>query len=318
MPWSPYEEPMPDALTFRDLEVLLAFSSTEHLGRTADQLACSAASVQRALRSMEAKLGVVLVERDGRRLRLRRAGWVLAEQAARVLRSRSDAVDTVRAVGSANEVPLRIGHTFSLGVCTVPEIVARFVRGSAAMRVVLRQGPATTMVSSLLSGEIDAAFTSISPVEPDIRVVPLFHEAALLAVPAHEAPEHGGRPVPLRAVRERPFVAMRDGANSRGFLTAACARAGFSPRVVVDTDDLFSVAGLVAAGLGVSVLPARMTDYHHPGLALLPLAEEVPTRRTISLAYRPGGVRDEALRALSASAQRYVTRPSNVAPGVTM
>lgn len=315
MSWSAQEEPGAGELTFRDLEVLLVFSQTEHLGRAAEQLGCSTASVQRTLRSVEDKLGVVLVEREGRRLRLRHAGWVLARQAAGVLRSRSDAVDSVRAAGSSYEVPLRVGHTFSLGLRVVPETIAAFLHRDPAVRVVLRQGPATMTVASLLAGEIDAAFTSISPVEPDISVVPLFEEAALLAVPAGQPVGDGG-PVALADVRERPFVAMGGGANSRGFLDTACARAGFRPRVVVDTDDLFSVTGLVAAGVGVSVVPASMGDHHHPGVTLLPLAEEVPTRRTVSLAYRPGTVRGPALRELCATARRTASRPPD-GPGPT-
>ena len=292
-------------MTFHDLEVLLAFSATEHLGAAAEQLGYSVASVQRTIRALEGKLGVALIERDGRRVRLRQPGWVLAQHAARVLRSRSDALDAVLAAAGLGEVPLRVGHTFSLGISVVPRIVARLLRASPAIRITLRQGPATAMVATLLSGGIDAAFTSISPVEPDIRVVPLFSEELLLAV-GRDDPLAARERVDLAEVRERDFVAMADGSNSRGFLMRACARAGFTPRIAMETDDLFSVQGAVGAGVGVSVLPARMSDHDHPGVALVPLDEAVPTHRTICLAYRENPAREGALRALRAAALEQV------------
>jgi LysR family transcriptional regulator, transcription activator of glutamate synthase operon len=294
-----------DDVTFHDLEILLAFSANEHLGVTADRLGLSPASVQRAIRALETKLGVPLIERDGRRLRLKPSGWVLAEQAVRVLRSRSDAVDVVRAAAGLADVPLRVGHTFSLGIAVVPRIVARFMRARPTVRVMLRQGPATATVSSLLSGDVDAAFTSISPVEPDIRVLPLFTEAMLLAVPADD-PLAARSEADLAELRERGFVAMRSGSSSRDHMMRACVRAGFTPRIVMETDDLFSVQGAVGAGIGLSVLPARMSDQAHPGVAMLPLREDVPTLRTICLAYRESTVRAASLHTLRHVAREHV------------
>jgi len=297
-------------VTFHDLEILLAFSSGEHLGQAARNLGMSTASVQRSIRALEDKLGVVLVERDGRRLRLRRAGWVLAGQAARLLRSRSDAVDEVLAAAGGELVPLRIGHTFSLGIEVVPQIVATFLDRSAGVRVMLRQDAATTIIESLLSGDIDAAFTSIAPVEPDVRVVPLFEEPMLLAVPTGDALATE-EAVDLARVGDRRFVAMSEGSSSRGYMMRACARAGFTPRVVMDTDDLFSVTGAVAVGIGLAVLPGRMRDYRHPGVVLIRLIEAVPTRRMVCLAYRRKSGREAYLGVLREVAQQHAaTTPS--------
>lgn len=292
-------------VTFHDLEVLLEFSTTEHLGQVSRNLGLSVPSIQRTIRGLEEKLGIVLVERDGRRLRLRHAGWVMAGQAARLLRSRSDAIDEVRAAAGAGLVPLRVGHTFSLGIEVVPQVIAGFLDLSAGTRVMLRQDAATAIIESLLRGEVDAAFSSIAPVEPDVRVVPLFEEPMLLAVPVADPLASGGV-MELAAVKDRRFVAMSEGSSSRGHMMLACARAGFSPRVVMDTDDLFSVMGAVAAGIGLALVPGSMEDYRHPGVVLVPLAETVPTRRTVCLAYRRQTGRDKQLSVLSEVAQRHV------------
>jgi LysR family transcriptional regulator, transcription activator of glutamate synthase operon len=300
-------------VTFHDLEVLLAFSSAEHLGQAAESLGVSVASVQRTIRALEAKLGVELVERDGRRLRLRNAGRVLARQAARLLRSRADAIDEVLVAAGSDLAPLRVGHTFSLGIEVVPRIIAIFLRESADARVALRQGAATAIIASLLSGEVDAAFTSICPVEPDVRVVPLFTEPMVLAVPADD-PLVGEPAVELARVADRRFIAMSEGSSSRGFMMTACARAGFTPNVVLETDDLFSVTGAVAAGIGAAVVPGRMGDQGHSGVALIPLIEPVPTRRTVCLAYRREPGHEAQLRALREVAQRYAATAPSLRP----
>ncbi|HEY3687129.1 MAG TPA: LysR family transcriptional regulator [Streptosporangiaceae bacterium] len=288
-------------ITFRELEIFLAFSRTEHLGRAAEEIGVSVPTLQRAVRSLEQRMGVPLVEREGRRIRLLHAGHVLADEAARILRARVDAREAVLAASGRSRTLLRIGHTFSLGIAFVPGVVAAFTRTAPDARVELHAGPATKMISSLLAGEIDAAFTSISPVEPDVHVITLFTETLMLAV-ARGDPIAARPYVDLAELRDRDFVAMPGGASSRGDLMRACARAGFVPRRLVEADDLFAIEGLVGAGLGVSLLPESMGGHDHPGVARVPLHEPVPTRRTICLAHRRDTARDPAVRALTAAA----------------
>lgn len=74
----------------------------------------------------------------------------------------------------------------------------------------------------------------------------------------------------LRQAKDRSFVAMAHGASSRAHVAGACARAGFVPRVTVEGSDPFVVESMVGAGLGVSVVPGRMADHHHPLVVRIP------------------------------------------------
>lgn len=292
-----------DDVTLEEFETLVMFSSTEHLGLTAEAMGCSVAKVQRVLRRLENNLALALLEREGRRLRLTRAGWALAEEGGRVLRARTDAVAAARAVAGERRGRLRVGHTFSLGISFVPGVVADYLGWRDLDAVSLRHGAATEMVTALLGGHIDAAFTSSAPVETDIVVVPLFEEGTVLAVP--DGFERGDDRVRLVDLRDRPFVSMPSGANSRSLMVRACARAGFSPRVVLEADDLFTVAGAVAAGVGIAVLPSRMADFRLRGLRYLEVVEETPTVRTISLAFRKAAAHRDALERLRRVAVRH-------------
>ncbi|HVV18742.1 MAG TPA: LysR family transcriptional regulator [Pseudonocardiaceae bacterium] len=289
-------------VTFGDLEMFLAFARTEHFGRTAAELDVSVATVQRGIRALERKLGIQLIEQAGRRVRLRHPGHVLAREAHGVLRARSDAVNTAIAESGEPQRLLRIAHTFSLGLGFVPAVLAELHGRRPELRFRCRQSAATDVVSTLLRGDADVAFTSLSPTEPDMVVQPLFTESLLLAVPRDD-PLADRDTVALADVRDRTFVAMEPGSSSRTHMVNACARAGFVPRITAEGSDLFVVESMVGAGIGVSVVPEGMSGHRHPRVVRLALAE--PVSRTIFLAHQATSAVHDSVLALAAIARTH-------------
>jgi LysR family transcriptional regulator, transcription activator of glutamate synthase operon len=291
-------------VTFADLEMFLNFAKNEHFGRTAAELGVSAATVQRAVRALERKLGVDLVEQAGRRVRMSHTGHVLVREAHTVLRARLDAVNTTRADSGHPQRLLRIAHTYSLGLRFVPAVLAELLEAHPELRFRCLQSSATVVVSTLLRGEADVAFTSIAPTETDIVVEPLFTESLLLAVPVGDPLGDRGT-VSLRDVRDRPFVAMEPGSSSRTHMVNACARAGFVPRVAVEGNDLFVVESMVGAGIGVSVVPEGMSNHQHPRVVRLPIDDPSFAGRTIFLAYQRTSAAHESVRTLARIARTH-------------
>ena len=275
-----------EAIGFAELEIFLEFSRTQHLGRTAEALGRSVSSIQRAVRALELRLGVPLIERDGRRVRLLHAGRVLADEAARVVRARTDAVGAVRAASGAR-THVRLGHMFSLGPTLVPRIAATIVAHDPAARLTLRHGATNALVTALLAGELDGVLVSPLPLAADLANLPVFSEGVLLAVAASD-PLAARASVALAEVRDRPFVALPEGSGSRYDMMQACARAGFAPVISVEVGDMFTLEGIVGAGLGVSVVPESMRGHVQLSVARIPLLEAVPTRRQVSLVYVRG------------------------------
>lgn len=284
-------------VTFSDLELLLVFARSEHFGHAAAELGVSVATVQRGIRALERKLGVALVEQAGRRVRLRHSGHVLAREAHSVLRARSDAIGVTLAEAGQHQRPLRIAHTFSLGLGFVPAVLAELLASRPDLRLYCQQSSATEAVSALLRGDADVAFTSISPTEPDVLVQPLFTESLVLAVGIDD-PLAERTTADLADVRERRFVAMEPGSSSRTHLMNACARAGFVPRIAAEGNDLFVVESLVGVGIGVSVVPAGMNDHRHPRVVRLPIRQPSPNR-TIFLAYQATNPMHDSVLALA-------------------
>jgi DNA-binding transcriptional LysR family regulator len=290
-------------ITFSDLEMLVAFARTEHFGHTAAELGVSAATVQRAIRTLERKLGVPLIEQSGRRVRMVHAGNVLVREAHGVLRARRDAIDSTLADAGHPQRLLRIAHTFSLGLGFVPRVLAALLVDHPGLRFRCWQGSATDVIAALLRGEADVAFTSLSPNEGDFVVVPLFTESLLLAVPADD-PLAQRQSVSLAQVRDRPFIAMELGSSSRTHMVNACARAGFVPRIAVEGNDLFVVESMVGAGIGVSVVPEGMTDHQHPRVVRIRIVDPAPAGRTVLLAYPHAGAHRESIGDLARIARR--------------
>lgn len=278
------DEQAGEGLSFRELEIFLHFSRTEHLGDTADTLGHSVALIQRAVRSLEARLGVRLVERQGRRLRLLHAGRVFADQAALMLRQRSQAVIEAQRAGGRTRNLLSIGHNFSLGLDLVPALVKAVLARNPDTHITLRSGTTTDLIADVLSGHLDAAIVSPPPIEPDLELVPLAPEPTVLIVGADD-PLAARESVAIGELSERNFVALSAEAGSRQTIVQTCARAGFLPRVTIETGDMAAIAGVVAAGLAISIVPARLAEFGHPGIRPIPLAAPASAGRPLALVF---------------------------------
>jgi LysR family transcriptional regulator, transcription activator of glutamate synthase operon len=304
-------------VTFRDLEIFLEFSRTEHLGETAEALGYSVASIQRAVRALEERLAVRLVKRSGRRILLLHAGRVLADHASQLIRSRVHAVENVQIAAGRRTSRLVIGHNFSLGLDLVPALVAGVLRTLPDTHVVLQSGSTNTLISQVLSGGLDAAIVSPPPIEPDLEVIGLSGEPTVLVVGARD-PLAKRAKVDVAELRERDFVSLSEGTGSRQTLFQVCARAGFTPRVTIEAGDLLAVAGIVAAGLAISIVPSRLAIYEQGRLRHIELAAPAAADRMIALAYlRRARAKPSLAKLREAAVSHMAQTASIIASGAT-
>jgi LysR family transcriptional activator of glutamate synthase operon len=296
-----------ESLSFHELEIFVAFAEVEHLGRAAEALDLSVPAVQRAVRALEARLGVPLVRRDGRRVRLLHAGRILADQAAKVLRSRADAVDAVLVAAGRERHLVRVGYMYSLGLRVLPDLIADMLAAEPAIRVELRHGATDALVDALLAGELDAICVAPMPALAEITSMPLFTESFKLSVCSDDPLARRSR-VDLREVRGRTFAALREGFGSRRYMLEACARAGFRPKIAFTADDIFTVEGFVGAGIAVAVLPELIAENGGRRVVHIALKEATPTERTVGIAHLTSQQHHFALGAFLAAGDRYVKR----------
>jgi DNA-binding transcriptional LysR family regulator len=268
--------------------------------------------VSRALARLESSVGTPLLERSGRTLRLTRAGEVFKPYADQVVRELRSGLDAVAQFVSPATGSVAVAFQGSLGSWLVPDLVRSFRAEQAGVRFELTQVDDELHGLPLNGGKADlelgtrrfrtgseAARPGDIPVwtrrigdEPLRLAVPRDHRLANLAGRAAGAnalgadgggadaagPGGGGSGgIPLTAANGEPFIALRAGSALRKLGDDLCAAAGFRPRVVFEGDHLSNLRGLVAASLGVAIVPAPRagTPEAAPGPVLyLPLLDE--------------------------------------------
>ena len=234
------------------LRMLSAIARTEHITHAAAALNMPQPTLSRALARLQEDLGIALIERTGRGIRLTRAGRTLLPH---VERSLEDLRQGVAELTGAEEGRVALTFLPTLGVEVVPVLLRGFRAEHPGVRFTLTQEPWAQSLRRLSSGGADLALTSPLPSGQGL-VSQVLHTQYLRLVVPEEHPLAGRGTVSLAAARD-DFILLKPGRGVRHLTDRLGDRAGFTPTVAFEADDINTARGLVAAGLGVSVLPAR-------------------------------------------------------------
>ena len=230
-----------------------------------DVYGVSQPAVSRALARLEGEVGTPLLRRSGRVLRLTHAGVAFKRHVDALVVSLDDGLAAVSELVDPERGVVTLAFQLSLGTWLVPAVIAGFRAAHPGVHFVLHHADdAGTGSPALQSGRVDLELTARRVRGPELRWRRLFTEDLFLAVPGSH-PLAGLPSVPLARVRDEGFVLLRAPWPLREQTELLCQAAGFEPRVAFEVDDLPTVRGLVAAGLGVAVVPAMGED-PSPGL----------------------------------------------------
>ncbi|MBW0447666.1 LysR family transcriptional regulator [Paraburkholderia phenoliruptrix] len=288
-----------DEITFRKLEVLLAFMQTGSLAKAAEVLNVSTVSVHRALHSLEKGVRCALFRHEGRNLRSTDAAQMLADVSDEVLTLMSDGIRATREAAGYSSDRLKIGSLYSLTIRTVPGIVVDIKVRRPALQVELVLGPNAELIEKLKQGAIDAALMALPDAEPELASVPLFEDDIFFAAPAH-SPYANLEAVDLRDCRDETFVSLGEGfATYHGFQEAFRV-AGFTPNVTMQVGDIYSLMNLVSGGVGYTLLPGRVRGVFGEKVQFIPLKPQYLMRQTIGVSFLRARERDPNLLALMA------------------
>jgi LysR family malonate utilization transcriptional regulator len=288
-----------DEITFRKLEVLLAFMETGNLAKAAEALNVSTVSVHRALHSLEQGVRCALFRHEGRNLKSTEAAQMLADVAQEVITLMSDGIRATREAAGYSSDRLKIGSLYSLTIKTVPGIVVDIKVRRPTLQVELVLGPNAELLDKLKRGEIDAALMALPDAEPEVESIPLFEDDILFAAPAG-SPYANQEAVDLRDCRDETFVSLGEGfATYHGFVDAFRV-ADFTPNVTMRTGDIFSLMNLVSGGVGYTLLPGRVRGVFGDKVQFIPLKPQYLMRQTIGVSFLRARERDPNLLALMA------------------
>ncbi|TKI05025.1 LysR family transcriptional regulator [Martelella alba] len=294
-------------ITFRKLEIFLAFMDKLNIGRAAEQLGLSAVSVHRALHTLEESVRCPLFIHQGRNLTPLPAAETLAEYAREVVDLMQRGVGETRKRGGIGQGRLRLGTMYSLTLDTVPRLIMGLKLRRPNLELELLMGSNQDLLVRLEDQRLDAILISVSDSEIDpsrFETLPLFDDDIFLATPKESAHQVAG-PADLRDFRNEKFVSLTEGfATYQGFKEAFHI-AGFEPQMVTQVNDIFSMINLVQAGVGCTLLPGRVRGIYGASLRLLPLATPYQMKQTIALVFAHAREHDPDLLALVAEGRMY-------------
>jgi LysR family transcriptional activator of glutamate synthase operon len=231
---------------------LAALASDPNITRAAKRTGTSQPTLSRSLRTWEEDLDIALVARRGRGVELSEEGRILAAAAAESLHILDKALHRIR--GAGQDASLTVGFLRSLGPTVVGELIASFLVASPGTVIVHREGSSADLLDGLDDGWVDIA---IMAPEPPGRFgwLPVGKQALVLVTPTGHRLANSPA-VGLAEVRDESFLALDHRFDARQRADALCAAAGFSPQIVLESDNFMTIRGYVAAGLGIAILPA--------------------------------------------------------------
>ena len=275
-------------MDLRTMRCFIAVAEHLHFRRAAAHLNMTQPALSLRIRALEKEVGVMLLERDRRSVRLTEGGRAFLDQARVAVRSGADAIARARAAARGEAGRLRFGFTALSSYADMPELVQRFRLARPTVEVEFVQGESSKLAASLLSDEIDVALLHPPLSVSGLRLKEFPADEMVLALPSTH-PLVKIKTVPLRKLAGEPFLLgpRRIGPHLYDQIILSCGKAGFSPNVVQEVASMTTLVELVAAGAGCGFVPSSLQVIRRPGVVFRSLANGSHTPRlSTALAWR--------------------------------
>ena len=256
----------------RHLEHFVAVAEEMHFGRAARRLHMAQSPLSQSIRRLEAELGVPLFERDRRRVALTAMGQAMLPGAREALAAARRAGQSAKLAASGQVGQVRIGFVGSAAFSLIPDLVRAVREAAPALRLHLHELPSAEQLAALRDGLLDLAIVRAQASSAGLQVEVLRQEALVAALPdTHRLSGHAR--VALRELADDPWILFPRARGPAFYdqILGLCARAGFAPNVEQEASYMPTIVSLVAAGLGVSLVPGSLQRLSMQGAVLRPL-----------------------------------------------
>ena len=301
------------------LRVLKEVAYRGSLSAAAAALDYSQSAVSQQISALEAETGMKLLERQPRGVTLTAAGQTLMAHTEAIL-SRIEAAETaLSAIAGLRGGRLRVASFPTAGATLMPLAIASFREQYPDVELTLAEGEPEEIAPRLLAGELDLAllfeFANEDLALEGTSVVSLLEDPMYLAMPRDHRLAARSR-VRLDDFVEDAWVQTSSSSPCARHVVRCCHAAGFEPRVSFETDDYQTVQGLVAAGVGVALIPELALSAVRDDITVRALSPTPPSRRVIAALPESARLVPAApamLGILEATAAGYAASPSHVA-----
>lgn len=283
------------ATDLRSLQCFDVLADLLHFGRAAGALGIAQPPLSIRIRQLEASLGVRLFERGRGGVRLTAAGRSLKGETAALLARHAAMLERARAAARGEVGALRIGFVTPAEYSFLPDRLREFRGQAPGVRLQLHEMTSDAQAAALLDGTLDAGFVLPPLAVAGLQYRPVFRDSLIVALPSRHRLARTRAPLAVRDVAGEPLVIFpRDKAPGlHDDVISLFAAAGVAPVVGQEAIQMQTIVSLVAAGLGIAIVPASLRNLGRKGVAYRALKGRSPSVE-IGIAVRAGD-RDPAL-----------------------
>ncbi|MFF1678189.1 LysR family transcriptional regulator [Streptomyces sp. NPDC058256] len=298
-------------MELRHLNAFIAVAEELHFGRAAQRLQMAQPPLSQQVRRLEKELGVQLFERNTRSVRLTTAGRSFLEPARTVLHDLDQARRAAKAAGRGEYGRVTVGFAGASSHESLPGLTRALRAAHPGVELVLEgQTYANIALARVADGSLDLGFVRLPATHPGVATRVVGEEELVCALPL-DHPLADRDTIPAGALKEEPFVSFPANAGSslRDATFRTCEDAGFTPRVVQEAPDSYTILALVAAGVGVTLTLTSCQHVQQTGLVYRPLTGS-PVRLQAALAWRKDNP-SATLQTVLAVADRVLPTPAH-------
>jgi LysR family hydrogen peroxide-inducible transcriptional activator len=302
--------------TLKQLKYLCAVAEQLHFGRAARACYVSQSSLSAAIAELEAHLGVVLLERNSKRVLLTEVGAAVVARSHQIL----NAVDDLAALCEQSAPPLsgrmRLGVIPTIAPFLLPRLLNRLRMEHPQFQLFIREDLSHHLVDALHQGDLDLLLLAIPFPAEGVQSMHLFYDEFVLAYPAGH-PLGKARSLHTRSLAGQDLLLLEEGHCLRGHALAACHLSSASLSVPYQATSLNTLVQMVANGIGITLLPGMALET--PILAGTDVQtrrfDDADVQRSIGLMWRRQAARADEFRLLGEFIQQHGVPPcESVAP----
>jgi DNA-binding transcriptional LysR family regulator len=261
-------------MDLRQLRQFVAVAEARSFRGAAERLFMAQPPLSVAIRKLEEEIGVPLLERGSRGVRLTAAGQAAYDAALKCLRDAEEVASVARAVAKGEAGRLRIGFIGSVTFGLMPRLIQDFSRRYPNVRLELREATNLEAVTAVQSGAMDIAFVRVPAIRPaDVNLQVIVEDVFCAAVPAKH-PLAARKTISLKELANEPLIGYMPSQVGCGLHAAVAqlfVQAGVAPTVSQEAVQVQTVIGLVESGLGVALVPSVNAPHASKGVAFRPI-----------------------------------------------
>jgi len=282
-------------MELKDLHCFVAVAEEESFSRAAGRLHMTQPPLSMRIKQLEDEVGASLFTRTTRRVQLTDAGWTFLADVRQLLLQLEQSVQTARRVGRGEVGRLALGFVPSAANEVLPPLLKAFRQRYPQVTLSLHELSPAELAMRLRAKRIDAAFFYL----PSGQLPPFGHAELdskpvswepLVAVFPEGHPLTAQRRIDLALLAGEPFilVASHRGSGLRDLILEQCRKAGFAPNVVQEATLIQTIGGLVASGVGVSLVPASLRRLQTVGVDYRPIKADETPQVAMGIVWRHG------------------------------